>query len=494
MFAIPTKVSERKNKIRKLRKNQMKKKTSVFLALTLVFSLFVPTLAASASETDISAAASFSDSPHGQLLFVGYDSVTASTRYPEYDDSDLAAFLSYTDEFVLSSGNTPYNTYGASQTQIVSQADIDNLSLDLVNNAEDFEQIKKDYQYLLKGNMITVTTADGKQMTFAPYVTEIFTHLDPKIYENMELINSIREQKSKLVTPSSNIYRINTHLDPKLYRYGTAYGSGPSTRDAISPKLTLETLADDVVALTNRIVSMNPNAVIWLPFPLIVFPSFSEKYVEPFTLYMKDLKTKLGTDVWNQNIRGFYWTNDALLPYYTPFDETMEANGFGNPMVKAMMSMDTVVTNEGKKLLWMPCYTDSEPENLKRTGMIVNRTTIFDYALLQPDYYFNAAGTFNLWNVLNCMNQNAVCEPGTVAVYGGTKVEGSATVSYTMQLDASVTEQDYNDRYYLYTFFFKDYKKSPFMFYTGDRDSTMNGFVQLLLKYWFEAEVPPVSY
>lgn len=156
-------------------------------------------------------------------------------------------------------GNTPYNTYGASQTQIVSQADIDNLSLDLVNNAEDFEQIKKDYQYLLKGNMITVTTADGKQMTFAPYVTEIFTHLDPKIYENMELINSIREQKSKLVTPSSNIYRINTHLDPKLYRYGTAYGSGPSTRDAISPKLTLETLADDVVALTNRIVSMNPN-------------------------------------------------------------------------------------------------------------------------------------------------------------------------------------------------------------------------------------------
>lgn len=244
MFAIPTKVSERKNKIRKLRKNQMKKKTSVFLALTLIFSLFVPTLAASASETDISAAASFSDSPHGQLLFVGYDSVTASTRYPEYDDSDLAAFLSYTDEFVLSSGNTPYNTYGASQTQIVSQTDIDNLSLDLINNAEDFEQIKKDYQYLLKGNMITVTTADGKQMTFAPYVTEIFTHLDPKIYENMELINSIREQKSKLVTPSSNIYRINTHLDPKLYRYGTAYGSGPSTRDAISPKLTLETLAD----------------------------------------------------------------------------------------------------------------------------------------------------------------------------------------------------------------------------------------------------------
>ena len=35
----------------------------------------------------------------------------------------------------------------------------------------------------------------------------------------MELINSIREQKSKLVTPSSNIYRINTHLDPKPVSY-----------------------------------------------------------------------------------------------------------------------------------------------------------------------------------------------------------------------------------------------------------------------------------
>lgn len=63
--------------------------------------------------------------------------------------------------------------------------------------------------------MITVTTKDGKQMTFSPYATEIFTHLDPRRSENMELINSIREQKSKLVIPSSNIYRINTHLDPE---------------------------------------------------------------------------------------------------------------------------------------------------------------------------------------------------------------------------------------------------------------------------------------
>ena len=80
----------------------MKKKTSVFLALTLVFSLFVPAFAVSASETDISTATSFSDPPHGQILFVGYDSVNASTRYAEYEDSDLAAFSSYTNEFVIS--------------------------------------------------------------------------------------------------------------------------------------------------------------------------------------------------------------------------------------------------------------------------------------------------------------------------------------------------------------------------------------------------------
>ena len=222
----------------------MKKKISVLLALTLIFSMLVPCFAASSPETNVSTtAASFSDPPRGLLLFVGYTDRIAKGKYPKYEKSDIAAFSKYTNEFVLLSGNTPYNTYGTSPTQIVSMTDIDNLSPSLINNEDDLEQIKEHYRYFLTGNRtVTATMAEnGKQSTWSPYINEIFTHLDPNLYKDKGI----------------------SYLDSM-------------DGVAISEKLTLGSLAEDVVKLVNTIVSVNPNAIIWLPFPLIEFPSFSE--------------------------------------------------------------------------------------------------------------------------------------------------------------------------------------------------------------------------
>lgn len=431
----------------------MKKKISVLLALTLIFSMLVPCFAVSSPETNISTTAtSFSDPPRGLLLFVGPNSTDdINNRYPTYSKSDITEFSKYTNEFVLLSGNTPYNTYGTAKTQIVSETDIKNLSSSLINNAADLERIKADYLLLLKGNANTVMSENGKRISPSPYINEIFTHLDPNLYKD----NGI------------------SYMD--------------STNGvAISNDLTLGLLASEVVKLVNTIVSVNPNAVIWLPFPLIVFPSFSEKYVAPFTTYMNDLKNDLGTSIWNNNIRGFYWTTEAVQQYYMPFDDTKAATGFNNPMVKAMMAMDTKVAWEGKQMLWIPYYANASDasETLRRMGYTLNKTTIFDYAMLQPGYYFFPEKVANLNSIVNCINKNAVCMPGTTTLYGGSKVAGGAKITYEMELDSGVTEQEKNDRYYSYTVTFQDYQYGPCMIYAGDRNSTMNGFVQLLLNAW----------
>lgn len=434
----------------------MKKKISVLLALTLIFSMLVPCFAVSSPETNVSTtAASFSDPPRGLLLFVGYTDRIAKGKYPKYEKSDIAAFSKYTNEFVLLSGNTPYNTYGTSPTQIVSMTDIDNLSPNLINNEDDLEQIKEHYRYFLTGNRtVTATMAEnGKQSTWSPYINEIFTHLDPNLYK----------YKDKGISYLDSMDGV-----------------------AISEKLTLGSLAEDVVELVNTIVSVNPNAIIWLPFPLIEFPSFSEKYVAPFTTYMNDLKNDLGTSIWKNNIRGFYWTTEAVQQFYMPFDDTKAATGFNNPMVKAMMAMDTKVAREGKQMLWIPYYANASDasETLRRMGYTLNKTTIFDYAMLQLGYYFFPEKVANLNSIVNCINKNAVCMPGTTTLYGGSKVAGGAKITYEMELDSDVTKQEKNDLYYSYTVTFKDYQYGPCMIYAGDRNSTMNGFVQLLLNAW----------
>ena len=104
--------------------------------------------------------------------------------------------------------------------------------------------------------------------------------------------------------------------------------------------------------------------------------------------------------------------------------------------------------------------------------------------MLQPGYYFYPSKVGNLNSILNCISKNAVCEPGTTTLYGESKVAGGAKITYEMELDSSVTQQAYNDRYYSYTVTFKDYQYGPCMIYAGDRNSTMNGFVQLLLNAW----------
>lgn len=83
--------------------------------------------------------------------------------------------------------------------------------------------------------------------------------------------------------------------------------------------------------------------------------------------------------------------------------------------------------------------------------------------------------------------KNAVCEPGIQNPYGckeDTFPNGRAKITYEMELDSGVTEQEKNDRYYSYTVTFQDYQYGLCMIYAGDRNSTMNGFVQLLLNAW----------
>jgi len=433
---------------------------SAVLAVSSVLVFASADIESSASAASVS----YSSTPQGLLLYVGYDSRSGKYLYTEYTDDDLDTLTSYIDEFVILSGNTPYN-YDISGTQIITEDKINNLSADLVNNAADLESIKADYKYLLTGDESDTSVASDltienpKESGFSPYVSLLFNHLDPNMYKDGEF--SVESAMAE---------------------------------SAISTKLTLSALAKSVENLVKNIVAANSNAVIWLPFPLIEFPSLAEEYVTPFTKYMNKLKSDLDTSIWKKNIRGFYWCTEAVVQYYTPFDYTAASDNFNNPMVKAMSSMGNKVSNLGKQMLWIPYYDNYNAETLQRLGYTVNRTTIFDYVMLQSGYYFYSDKAVNIYCIQKCIEEDAVYSPDKTTLYGGSKATGAATVSYEMEIDDRVSQQAYNDRYYGYTSEFSSYKTYPFMFYAGDRSSTMNSYVQLLLKAWFDSDAAQSFY
>lgn len=429
-----------------MRKNMtVKKILSLFIATGIIFNLCIGSSFA-VSQSSTSTYSYSTSNPRGMLLYVGYIGYYNS-KYATYSATDILKLAGATTEFVLCSGNCMYNSYefDHSQTDIITEAKINSLSSSLINNASDLNNIKADYRLLLNGNVNTSSVS--RVATGESHIAELFGHLDPMRYEN------------KYLNPGDASINATTYYPVMSY-------------------WTLDALADDVVSLINTIVSVQPNATIWIPFPLVAFSSLAAEYRTPFTEYVSYLKSQLGSK-WNTNVRGFYWGTEAVVQYYTPFNYSSSAsNGYGNPLVQLMIYMDSVVSGTyGKQFLWIP-YMSVESETQKRNGYVINQTTIFDYALMQPGYYFK--GTTSSYNNFALIKQSVLNNKlyNSSGVIGGGKVSGGATLGYEMEIDSHITETAFNDRYWEYTNQFSTISSYPTMFYAGDRNDTCSGTTQ----------------
>lgn len=258
-----------------------------------------------------------------------------------------------------------------------------------------------------------------------------------------------------------------------------------------STNCNLKVLADAQVELAERIIDASSSATIWFSFPFISFYPCALEYEEPFTDYANYIKSQMSTSDWNRNVRGFYWATEEIG--WSATFTSSSANNFGNPHVMLMDAMsDLVKGSYGKEFLWMP-YMETTAgvgldKNDVRVGYVANRSTIFDYILLQPGYYFNGN------DKLECLRRSTACATNNKVyfysasnsytnsnVVGGSKVSGAADIGVVMEINDAIVYGDdshpasfYNDTYYECTLKFNPIKSQvPIIFYAGARDSLM---------------------
>lgn len=266
-----------------------------------------------------------------------------------------------------------------------------------------------------------------------------------------------------------------------------------------SSACNLKVLADAQVSLAKRIIAADSSATIWFCFPMIGYFPCALTYEEPFEDYANYIKGQMTSSTWRNNVRGFYWATESI-GWSADFTSNA-SNNFNNPHVMLMDAMgDLVKGTYGKEFMWMPYTTTTAgvglDKNDVRMGYVANKTTIFDYILLQPGFYRHDDRVECLRRVAASATNNKVYYYSASSSYtnstvvGGSKVSGAADIGVVMEIDNDIVSSDstYNDRYYEYTLKFNPIKTSvPIVFYAGARPSLMNttvfNYVKTFLNY-----------
>ena len=271
-----------------------------------------------------------------------------------------------------------------------------------------------------------------------------------------------------------------------------------------SDNLLLNTFVDDHIELIETIVSVNPDARIWLSFPEIWQQVLSYAHVGPFLdimfFHMRDRINAIDPEIWERNIVGYYWGTEGQ---YGPFD-TSCTEFFGNETLRAARSLGEVVRGEGKKMLWLPYFGVGSDELQRRIGFIANQSDIFDYVLIQPNTFFSTLGgaggvaSPRVWDILLQIYETGAFKNAGGVVMGGEK-RSSTTVGIMGELDGNVrwhdrvagnTVMDYAQRWQRYEDFLLPHRNTQsFAFYGDGRNIILNPIVlHRLAKFWVEGD------
>lgn len=282
---------------------------------------------------------------------------------------------------------------------------------------------------------------------------------------------------SKDIDAGQSVSAIQKQLDEIYNGVKEGYGT-----------VTLDSLAENVALLVNRLITASDESsdlAIWLPLPTVDFKTLADNFETPYKLYMDKLEERIGPTNFDDYVRGFYWGTEAIATVYTPFNANSPSTNFGNQLVDLMDSIGTKARSMGKQFLWCPYMAPTNDGNFLRTGNVINRLDIFDYACIQPGYYFNSSAVNNLYSVRDSAQDNVVYDYNGRAY--GTKTSDTV-IGVTMEIDDGVINAAENNRYWAYTQVFTPIKDSvPIAFYASDATNTMNKTVQNYLKAFFNS-------
>jgi hypothetical protein len=245
---------------------------------------------------------------------------------------------------------------------------------------------------------------------------------------------------------------------------------------------TLDNFAQAQVELATRIWAINSNVKIWFSLPYIpdagIF--FAYKFNDPFKQLIDNIKSRVSSTAWSNNVIGFYYGTESVTQWYTKFDVSNTVD-FNNPVVNNMNAVSSYVHGYGKKFLWIPYYmdgTDTSTSDLPRRLAWVSCTkNIFDYVDLQPRYYFHSTLTNNLNLVRSCVLNNTIVDKnGNPIIVSKTS---NTQIGVEMEIDLNYSKDSgWFSRYNQYEDNFSGFRGTKHIsFYCGDRDSLMDGSV-----------------
>ncbi|GKX67620.1 DUF4855 domain-containing protein [Inconstantimicrobium mannanitabidum] len=174
-------------------------------------------------------------------------------------------------------------------------------------------------------------------------------------------------------------------------------------------------LAPKVINAINKLATTMSWANIWIGTPGIGYSncSIASSSLNPFYNYITYVKNQISSSIWNNNVRGIYMNEESV------YGSVDYSNLGSNSTIKLMNDLSYRVHNYlGKSFLWIPYYGyGSSPATIiKNIGYVADRTSIFDYVIIQPHYYFDSTVQSNLAGVYYSVQNQAICYRNGVAV------------------------------------------------------------------------------
>ena len=211
----------------------------------------------------------------------------------------------------------------------------------------------------------------------------------------------------------------------------------------------LQVYINRAVALANRLYDKYGKQ-IWIGTPGVggtdVVPHTATAYAEVarrMTYFVDNVIAEFGgTDVFNTRVKGVYINAEGVIGTFSSIAT--------HPQVSMFKTLSDYVTNKGKKMMWSPYWSTN---NLVNAAQIAHRTSIFDYILIQPGYYFNDA-----WNAeLNCeaireaIRTQKMCYQNYTQIVPNSQITSTrAKIGCQMEIDQSIVDSPFDSRYQHY--------------------------------------------
>jgi hypothetical protein len=225
-----------------------------------------------------------------------------------------------------------------------------------------------------------------------------------------------------------------------------------------------------IVDCINKLTSKKPDAKIWIGTPGISSLNYTQSAatsLNPILAYINSVRSNVGETIWNKNIRGIYMNCEAI------YGDLNYDNLSANSTVKLMSSLSAKIHSDlNKEFLWIPYYGYGvyADDIIKKIAHVACDSTIFDFVVIQPHYYFDETNTYkkNLYGVRSSSIKQSVCRTDGSIV---TSKLSKTLIGAEMELDWHIVPPnnytDWTSRFDTYTSSLGDLNATnvPLIFY-----------------------------